>query len=44
VEGAGKDVEGLTDEVAKALDGHIRSEEIRDFSGLRTCRDFSIRR
>jgi acylphosphatase len=44
VEGTGKAVEGLTEEIAKALDGHIRSEEIRDFSGLRTCRDFSIHR
>ena len=44
VEGTGKAVEGLTEEIAKALDGHIRSEEIRDFSGVRTCRDFSIHR
>jgi hypothetical protein len=28
----------------KSLDGHIKSEEIKDFSGLRTCKDFSIKR
>jgi acylphosphatase len=43
-EGKGAEVEGFTDEIVKSLDGHIKSEEIKDFSGLRTCKDFSIKR
>ena len=43
-EGAGKQVEAFTDAIAIALDGHINGEEIRDFSGLRTYRDFVIQR
>lgn len=42
-EGAGKEVEKFTDQIAVTLDGHIKSEEIRGFSGVRTCRDFSIK-
>ena len=43
-EGTESEVEAFTDQVAKSLDGHIRGEETRTFSGLRTCREFSIRR
>ena len=43
-EGIEGEVESFTDHIAKALDGHIRGEEIKTFSGLRTCRDFAIRR
>ena len=43
-EGSENEVEGFTDQIAKSLDGHIRGEEIKTFSGLRTCRDFAIRR
>lgn len=43
-EGSGREVEAFTDAVAGALDGHIRSEEIRDFTGVRTARTFSILR
>lgn len=43
-EGAGQEVEAFTDAIAKSLDAHIRSEEIRDFSGLRTAREFTILR
>jgi acylphosphatase len=43
-EGHEAEVDAFTGQIAKSLDGHIRGEEIRNFSGLRTCRDFSIRR
>ena len=42
-EGDGGEVEDFTDQIAKSLDGHIRGEEIKTFSGLRTCREFAIR-
>ena len=44
VEGAESEVEAFTDQIAKSLDGHIRAEEIKTFAGLRTCREFAIRR
>lgn len=43
-EGDEGEVEAFTDQIAKSLDGHIRSEEIKTFAGLRTCREFAIRR
>jgi acylphosphatase len=43
-EGDEGEVEGFTDQIAKTLDGHIRGEEIKTFTGLRTCREFAIRR
>jgi len=43
-EGDEVEVEGFTDQIAKSLDGHIRGEEIKTFTGLRTCREFAIRR
>lgn len=43
-EGTGQQVAAFTDAIAVGLDGHIKGEELRDFSGLRTCQDFSIRR
>jgi len=43
-EGDEGEVEAFTDQIAKALDGHIRGEEIKTFTGLRTCREFAIRR
>ena len=43
-EGDEGDVEAFTDQIAKSLDGHIRGEEIKTFTGLRTCREFAIRR
>ena len=44
VEGAGKEVEAFTEQVARTMDGHIKSAEIRDFSGVRTTDTFGIRR
>jgi len=43
-EGDEGEVEAFTDQIAKSLDGHIRGEEIKTFTGLRTCREFAIRR
>ena len=43
-EGAETQVDAFTTAVTKALDGHIRGEEVRNFTGLRTCRDFTLRR
>ncbi len=43
-EGDEGEVEGFTDQIAKTLDGHIRGEEVKTFTGLRTCREFAIRR
>jgi acylphosphatase len=43
-EGDEGEVEAFTEQIAKSLDGHIRGEEIKTFSGLRTCREFAIRR
>ena len=43
-EGVQTEVEAFTDQIAKSLDGHIRGEEIKTFTGLRTCREFAIRR
>lgn len=43
-EGDEAEVEAFTDQIAKSLDGHIRGEEIKTFAGLRTCREFAIRR
>lgn len=44
VEGSGQEVEAYTEQLAKTMDGHIRSTEVRDFAGVRTTSDFSIRR
>ena len=43
-EGDEGEVEAFTDQIAKSLDGHIRGEEIKTVTGLRTCREFAIRR
>lgn len=43
-EGAETQVDAFTTEIGKALDGHIRGVEVRNFTGLRTCRDFTLRR
>jgi acylphosphatase len=43
-EGDEGEVEAFTDQIAKSLDGHIRGEEIKTFTGMRTCREFSLRR
>ena len=43
-EGDEGEVEAFTDQIAKSLDGHIRGEEIKTFTGLRTCREFALRR
>lgn len=43
-EGAETQVDAFTAEIGKALDGHIRGVEVRNFSGLRTCSDFTLRR
>ena len=43
-EGDEGEVEAFTDQIARSLDGHIRGEEIKTFAGLRTCREFAIRR
>lgn len=43
-EGDEGEVEGFTDQIANTLDGHIRGEEVKTFTGLRTCREFAIRR
>ena len=43
-EGDEAEVEAFTDQIAKSLDGHIRDEEIKTFTGLRTCREFALRR
>ncbi|PAZ04774.1 MAG: hypothetical protein CAK86_04815 [Opitutia bacterium AMD-G1] len=43
-EGDEGEVEAFTDQIAKSLDGHIRGEEIKTFTGRRTCREFAIRR
>jgi hypothetical protein len=44
IEGAGQEVEAYTEQLAMTMDGHIRSTEVRDFAGVRTTSDFSIRR
>lgn len=31
-------------QVETSMDGYVRGREVRAFSGVRTCRDFSIRR
>lgn len=43
-EGVEDEVEAFAGQVLKSLDGHIRGTEVKAFAGLRTCRDFSIRR
>ena len=43
-EGDEGEVEAFTDQIAKSLDGPIRGEEIKTFTGLRTCREFALRR
>ena len=43
-EGDEGEVEAFTDQIAKSLDGHIRGVEIKTFTGLRTCREFALRR
>jgi len=43
-EGDEGEVEAFTDQIAKSLDGHIRGEEIKTFTGLRTCHEFAIHR
>jgi acylphosphatase len=43
-EGSGKEVEAFTEQVARAMDGHVKSTEVRDFSGVRTADTFSIKR
>ena len=43
-EGDEGEVEAFTEQIAKSLDGHIRGEEIKTFTGLRTCREFALRR
>ncbi len=43
-EGAEPELEEFLAKVEASLDGHIRGSETRSFSGLRTCRDFTIRR
>jgi len=44
VEGAESELEEFLIGVAERMDGHIKGEEVRSFSGVRTCRDYSIRR
>lgn len=43
-EGDQAEVEAFTEQIARSLDGHIRGEETKTFVGLRTCREFAIRR
>ncbi|MGA0133922.1 MAG: acylphosphatase [Opitutales bacterium] len=43
-EGAERELEGFLEGIAASMDGHVRNQEVRAFSGLRTCSDFSIRR
>ena len=43
-EGDEGEVVAFIDQIARSLDGHIRGEEIKAFSGVRTCREFSILR
>lgn len=43
-EGDQAEVEAFTEQIALSLDGHIRGEETKTFVGLRTCREFAIRR
>lgn len=43
-EGVEREIEAFTEQIAQSLDGHIRGEEIKTFTGLRTCREFAIRR
>ena len=43
-EGAEGEIDGFLEGVDKAMDGHIRGREVRAFAGIRTCRDFSIKR
>jgi acylphosphatase len=44
VEGSGQEVDAYTEQLAKTMDGYIRTAESRDFAGVRTSTDFSIRR
>lgn len=43
-EGSEAELDGFLMQVEASMDAHIRGLETRSFSGVRTCRDFSIRR
>jgi len=43
-EGSEPELEDFLAQIETSMDGHIRGSEVRSFSGVRTCRDFSIRR
>ena len=43
-EGSQKEIDGLCENIEKALDGHIRNVEQRDFSGVRTTNNFIIKK
>jgi acylphosphatase len=44
VEGAEDEVVAFTDQVAASLVDYIKNTEVRDFNGIRTCKDFAIHR
>lgn len=43
-EGAQTELDGFFENVVRSLDGHIRREEQRDFSGVRTTDNFIIKK
>ena len=44
VEGGEAEVAAFTEQVAISLEGYVKSAEVRDFNGIRTCHDFVLKR
>lgn len=44
VEGTEAEIEGFTAGILTSLDGHIRQVDTRNFSGVRTANQFTIKR
>jgi len=44
VEGAENEIEAFTASILTTLDGHIRQVDMRNFSGVRTTNQFTIKR
>ena len=43
-EGSQNEIDGFCESIVESLDGHIRSVEQRDFSGVRTTNNFIIKK
>ena len=43
-EGSQNEIDGFYESIVESLDGHIRSVEQRDFSGVRTTNNFIIKK